>query len=313
MAFLLGPLLGGILLRFSWHWLFLINVPIALVVLWQARRVLPSVAHGQSKPFDLLGAGCLSVTLAALAFGLSTLDTSNFPSGLLAPSVWPFLAVAGVVGAVFWPIERRAADPILHPSLLASRELKLIAVIALATGLAEAGMVFLPAMAVSGLGVPEATASFMLLPLVGTLIIGAPAAGRAVDAVGSKWVIQSGLALCIGGLLLFAVVTLSVPSFFGAGGLTGLGLAVLLGAPLRYVVIREVPEGQRGAGQGLLTLFLSVGQLTGAALVGGVSASQGGDAGGYQHALLTIAVLMALVFVLSFALKGHRAAARESR
>jgi len=192
---------------------------------------------------------------------------------------------------------------VLHPSLLGSRELKLIAVIALATGLAEAGMVFLPAMAVTGLGVPEATASFMLLPLVATLIVAAPLAGRLVDRVGAKRVIQAGLAFCITGLLIFGSVALSVPSFFVAGALTGIGLSVLLGAPLRYVVIREVAAEQRGAGQGLLTLFLSIGQLSGAALVGGVAGSQAG-AGGYQRALLVIAGLMALVISASVALQG---------
>lgn len=303
VAFLLGPLLGGILLRFSWHWLFLINVPIAAGVLWQAQRVLPNRRQPSGKPFDWLGAACLSVTLAALAFAISTLDTTDLATGLLAPTVWPCLALAALCAPAFWEVERRAADPVLHPSLLRSLELKLIAVIALATGLAEAGMVFLPSMAVAGLGVREATASFMLLPLVATLIVGAPAAGRLVDSIGSKRVIQAGVTLCIAGLLTFGATTLSLLNFFTAGGLTGLGLAVLLGAPLRYVVIREVAESQRGAGQGLLTLFLSVGQLTGAALVGGVAASQGDGAGGYQRALLLIAALMFVVLLVSTGLK----------
>jgi len=308
VAFLLGPLLGGILLRYSWHWLFLINIPIAVVVLWQARRVLPGVAAGRARPFDLLGAVTLSVMLAALAYGLSVLDAADLSVSLRSVMVWPFLLTAIVAAPLFWLLERRAKDPVLHPQLLGSRELRLIAVIALSTGLVEAGMVFLPAMAVAGFGVVESTASFMLLPLVATLIIGAPAAGRLVDAIGSKRVIQAGLAFCITGLCLFGFVDLTLTSFFSAGALTGIGLAVLLGAPLRYVVLREVHSEQRGAGQGLLTLFLSVGQLTGAALVGGVAGSQGPGVGGYQRALLVIAGLMCIVIILSTGLKNVRAA-----
>ena len=303
VAFLLGPLLGGVLLRYSWHWLFLINIPIAAGVLWQAWLVLPDAAQGRARPFDLLGAVTLTAMLAALAFGLSSLNAADLGASLVASTVWPFLLIAIVAAPVFWLLERRAEDPVLHPQLLGSRELKIIAVIALATGLTEAGMVFLPAMAVAGLEVAETTASFMLLPLVATLIIGAPAAGRLVDAVGSKRVIQAGLAFSIGGLSLFGLAELTLASFFTAGALTGLGLAVLLGAPLRYVVLREVPSEQRGAGQGLLTLFLSVGQLSGAALVGGVAASQGTGIGGYQRALLVIAILMGAVIVVSTALK----------
>jgi MFS family permease len=136
------------------------------------------------------------------------------------------------------------------------------------------------------------------------LIVGAPVAGRLVDAVGAKRVIQSGLALCVAGLALYGLAALGIATFFAAGGLTGLGLAVLLGAPLRYVVIREVPDAQRGAGQGLLTLFLSVGQLSGAALVGGVAASQNGAAGGYQQAMLAIGALMLAALALSAGLKS---------
>ncbi|HSG64805.1 MAG TPA: MFS transporter [Gammaproteobacteria bacterium] len=304
IAFLLGPLLGGILLRFSWHWLFLINVPIALGVLWQAQRVLPSAGQLQVRPFDLAGALCLSTLLAALAFVISTLEPGDLATGLRAPATLMSLAAFIVCAPLFWHIEARSADPILHPSLLRSLELKLIALIALATGLAEAGMVFLPSMAVAGLGVAEATASLMLLPLVATLIVGAPVAGRLVDAVGAKKVIQGGLALCIAGLVVFGLAALELTTFFGAGGLTGLGLAVLLGAPLRYVVIREVPDTQRGAGQGLLTLFLSVGQLSGAALVGGVAASRDGAAAGYQAAMLVIGALMLVALVLSTRLRN---------
>lgn len=308
VAFLLGPLLGGILLRYSWHWLFLINIPIAAAVLWQARIVLPDAAQGQPRPFDFRGAITLSVMLAALAFGLSSLDGGNFGASLATPTVWPFLLTAVAAVPLFWLLERRAEDPVLHPQLLGSSELKLIAAIALATGLTEAGMVFLPAMAVAGLRVAEATASFMLLPLVATLIIGAPAAGRLVDAIGAKRVIQAGLVFCISGLCVFGLAELTLTSFFAAGALTGFGLAVLLGAPLRYVVLREVPAEQRGAGQGLLTLFLSAGQLTGAALVGGVAASQGAGVAGYQRALLVIAGLMSIVIMLSTALKTVRGA-----
>jgi MFS family permease len=226
------------------------------------------------------------------------------------------LAAAAIVLVIFRQVEAKASDPVLHPDLLGSRELKLIAAIALATGFTEAAMVFLPSMAVTAFAVTDATASFMLLPLVATLIVGAPAAGRLVDAIGAKAVIQGGLVFCVAGLVGFGVLDLTLPWFFTAGALTGFGLAVLLGAPLRYVVIREVAEDQRGAGQGLLTLFLSIGQLAGAALVGGVTTARAGQLGGYQEAFLWIAAGMSAVGVLSVALKrgaGHAPARRASK
>ncbi|MBN8487871.1 MAG: CvpA family protein, partial [Burkholderiales bacterium] len=71
IAFLLGPLLGGLLLRFSWHWLFLINVPIILLLIAQALRLGPANRATTRTPFDAAGAVLLSLLLAALAITLT--------------------------------------------------------------------------------------------------------------------------------------------------------------------------------------------------------------------------------------------------
>jgi MFS family permease len=306
VAFLLGPLLGGVLLRWGWQWLFLINVPFAGLIIWQAVRVLPSRRQAKPRRFDALGAGVLTVALASLAWGVNHIDVSALASSVLSLRVLPFLAASVVAAPLFWLIERRAHDPVLHPELFDSRQLRLVGVIAVVTGLSEAGMVFLPSMAVAGLHVRAAQASFMMLPLVLTLIVGAPAAGRLLDRLGAKHVIQGGLLLTLLGLLFFALPSLTIVSFFAAGACVGLGLSGLLGAPLRYVVIQETGAARRGAGQGLLTLCLSVGQLTGGAVVGGVAAaSAGGEVSGYQHALLTLAVVTGAALLVSTALKAH--------
>jgi MFS family permease len=89
-----------------------------------------------------------------------------------------------------------------------------------------------------------------------------------------------------------------------------LGLASLLGAPLRYIVLQEAGEGRRGAGQGLLTLCVSIGQLVGAAVIGGVVGSAADALPGYRQALLAVVAVCALALVLSVALRG-RVMARE--
>jgi MFS family permease len=88
------------------------------------------------------------------------------------------------------------------------------------------------------------------------------------------------------------------------GIIGGIGLAGLLGAPLRYILLNEAQEGDRAAAQGLLTVFLAVGQLLGAAIVGGVAASRGGGVVGYQTAFLVLAVLTAIMTVVATALKS---------
>lgn len=304
LAFLLGPLLGGLLLQWSWQWLFLVNLPVAAVVSWQASRLLPSARPVVQSPFDALGTVLLSIALLSLALGVSGIDVAAVAPSLSSPRILSLLIIAAVAAPLFWAAEKRAADPVLPPDLLRSRELKVVGLIATGTGLAEAGMVFLPALAVAGLGVRESTASFMLLPLVSAMIVGAPLAGWLVARRGAKQIIQSGLLLLVSGMLIFSIPVLSTATFYLAGALVGVGLASLLGAPLRYVVIREVPEAQRGAGQGLLTLFLSVGRIAGAAAVGGFVASRGEDIAGFQGAYLFVAGMMSLVVMLSVLLKA---------
>ncbi len=305
LAFLLGPLLGGVLLQWSWRWLFLINVPLAAVLIVLALRVLPQTGRPERLPFDLAGVMLFAVALAALVWGVNELDTRSGVAAFLSPRVWPCWVVLALVVPLLASVERRAADPVLAPELLASLRLRVVAAIALAAGAVEAGMVFLPDVAVQGLGVEPSLASFMMLPLVLTLAVGAPVAGRLLDGFGAVPVLRAGLVLTIAGLGLFAFMPLHVASFYAAGAVIGLGLSSLLGAPLRYITLQEAGQERRGAGQGLLTLSLGLGQLVGGALIGGVVGSATDTLGGYRHALLLVAGACAMALVLSAALRGR--------
>lgn len=307
IAFLLGPLLGGLLLRFSWHWLFLINVPIILYLIAQALRLVPATRGAITAPFDLAGAVLLSVLLAALAIGLTNLDSGRLATSLRAPAVGPFLGLALLLAPVLWWVERRAADPVLSPALLGSRQMRVTAVIAIGAGTLEAGSAFFPALAVAALGVTDYNASLLLLPSVLATTVGAPLMGRALNAVGSRLVVQVGLAGISIGALIYALTDLTVTLFIVGGIIGGFGFAAILGAPLRYIVLNEASAAARGAAQGLLTLFLAVGQLAGAALIGGVATSRGGGPAGYQFAFLLLGVLTAALVAAGFGLKSRAA------
>jgi EmrB/QacA subfamily drug resistance transporter len=304
IAFLIGPLLGGVLLHWGWQWLFLMNLPIVLVVAVLALRVLPARSGAaDGRRFDFGGAVLLSASLAALAWGVNHLDTLSLAASFASSRVWPFFLAAVVAWPLLYIVERRAADPVTPPALFRSRQLRLVGLIAFSAGLVEAGMVFLPEMAVDAFGVPASTASFMLLPLVLTLIVGAPTAGRLLDRVGARPVIQIGLVLTALGLAMFGLLPLTYGTFYSGGALVGLGLSSLLGAPLRYVMLQEAGDAQRGAGQGLLTLFLSIGQLVGSAAIGGIAASAVDATGGYATALLVLAAVSAVVLPTTLALR----------
>jgi len=311
VAFLLGPLLGALLLDSSWRWLFVVNVPIALALMGAAARLLPASASAEPRQFDALGSALLALVLAATVVGLGQLDTSAPAAGLQSVRVWPCFALIAVGLPLLWSVEKRAADPVLPPALLRSPQLRVVGAIALAVGAVEAGMVFLPDIAVLSFGIDAAAASLTMLPLVLTLCVGAPLAGWLLDHIGPRTVVQLGLALTVAGLLLFALLPLDWRNFYLSGALVGFGMSALLGAPLRYIALQEVGTERRGAGQGLLTLCVSVGQLVGAAMIGGVVGSATDALPGYRHSLLTFAVACALALMLSVGLRGRVLARRE--
>ncbi len=310
-AFLLGPVLGGLLLPFSWRWLFLVNVPVALALMAAGARLLPQRRHSEPPRFDALGAALLAAVLGCLVVGIGQLDTRELAASVQSLRVWPCFALIAILVPLLWSVEKRAADPVLPPAMLRLPQLRVVAVIAFAAGTVEAGMVFLPDIAVRNFGVDAATASFAMLPLVLTLAVAAPLAGWLLDHAGPRTVVQIGLALTVVGLLLFALRPLDWQNFYLSGVLVGCGMAALLGAPLRYIVLQEAGEGRRGAGQGMLTLALSVGQLIGAAMIGGVVGSAADALPGYRQSLLAVAVACALALVLSITLRGRVMGRRE--
>ena len=304
MAFLIGPLLAAALIGFGWHWLFLINLPIAALVIVLSLRVLPTVRSLEPKAFDWPGVLSLGALLASVALAVSQLDSKNLFSSLISVRVWPLLLVAAVLVWVFSTLERRAEDPVIHPKLLGSRQVVLTTIFAAGAGLGEAGMVFLPALAVAALGMSTQSSSFMLLPVVLALAIGSPLAGRMLDRVGSRAVVIAGLLCLVVGTGVYWLLAASLAWFIVAGAFVGFGLAALLGAPLRYILLNEAPASDRTAAQGLLTVFTSIGQLISGALVGAIAASQGGGAVGYQAAFLAIGAVAAVMTVLAFNLKS---------
>ena len=312
LAFLIGPVLGGILLRYSWHWLFLINLPIAALLIWQALRLLPGSGAKELRPVDWRGAITLSLALIAVSVGVTRLDSTRLLASLGSTDVWPYLAAVVILLPTFWQIEKRAVDPIVLPSFFSTLQVRLTVAIALGVGTVEAGSIFFPALAVSALGITASTAAWLMLPSVLAMTIAAPVIGKLLDRVGSRLIVQFGLLFMFAGVLIYGLATMTVTVFIVGGIIGGIGMAGLLGAPLRYILLNEASEDNRAAAQGLLTVFLVVGQLLGAAIVGSVAASRGGGAVGYQSAFLVLSVITASLTFIAFALKSRSAERSEA-
>ncbi|MDQ2808649.1 MAG: MFS transporter, partial [Chloroflexota bacterium] len=315
LAFIIGPLIGGVLLTFSWHWLFLINLPIALALIVASLRLLPTTRPATRKPFDLAGMIVLAGLLATLTYGLNRIDTANLYASLTSATLLSYALAVPVLLAIFIALERRAQDPLIRLALFTSRQVSLALLFAFGAGLGEASMVFVPKWLKSAFGVSAATASFMLLPLVLGMAVGSPLAGRMLDRIGSRMVLLGGNALLAVGMFIWGFLTTNLTFFYGGAVFVGAALGILLGAPLRYIMLNEAATGERASAQGALTLFTSTGQLLGAALIGVVITAQSGAVAGYDNAYFLIGILAAVLALLALLLKqrGAEMAAQRSR
>jgi EmrB/QacA subfamily drug resistance transporter len=110
-----GPPLGGFITTYaSWHWIFLINVPIGIVGIALASRYIANVRVERHDPFDFLGFVLSALAIAGLAFGLSAMGLEFLPWGVVAA-----LLVVGTISAVAYVFHaKRCPAPILDLSLL---------------------------------------------------------------------------------------------------------------------------------------------------------------------------------------------------
>lgn len=290
LAFLIGPLLGAVLLRFGWPWLFLVNLPLVALVIAGAWRVLPAGRRPAPGAWDAAGAALLTAGLTALALGVSAIDASRLAASLAAPRVWGGLAVAALALAAFWWVERSAPEPLVSPQLWQERPLAVAHALFAVAGAVEAGLVFVPSLLVKAFGVEPATASLLLLPPVLALAAGAPLAGYLLDRRGPRAVVLGGTLLLAAGLAGLGPAVRALPLFTAVSVAVGLGLASLSGAPLRYLVLDAAPPAYRAAAQAVGSITRSVGRMLGGVLVGALVASHAGVEG-YRLAFAVLAAI----------------------
>lgn len=309
LAFIVGPVVGGLLIPLGWRWLFWINVPLALLIVAMGLRRLPHEKRPSRGAFDAAGALVLSVALASFAFGLSRLDSARFLESLLRPESGGLLILALLLLPLFVALERRAASPIVDLRLFRNPRIALTGLINVLAGMVESGLVFLPLFAVAAFGATKASASYLLLPLVLGMAIGSPLVGKALDSLGARSVVLFGSAtLSLGLLGLGFAVPFGLPGFILTTVLVGLGLSALLGAPIRYILLHEAPPELRSVAQGLVNVQGGAGQLIAAAALGGITASIGDKALAYATAFHLLAAVAVLGFLLALGVRTGRAA-----
>ncbi len=299
-----GPLVGAALIPFGWNWCFTINIPIAILIILFAWQILPEQEKDRRLKIDYLGILILSLLSIFLAYGLNQIDSSNFINSLLSINVLPFLLMFIIMIPIFLKIEKRAEESIVPIHMLKNKEISIACIETLCYGIIYSSAIFIPSLVILSMGLNEQYASLMLIPILGANAVAAPILGRILDTTGSRKVMSIGTMMLAIGLVAIAVYPSNLIFFIIAGFLIGVGLVTIIGAPIRYIVLTEAKPYERGAGQAIVNMLSSAGQLIGGALIGGVIASFTGILG-YKMSLILAAIVALIGFLFTLRLKSR--------
>ncbi|MFF0161703.1 MFS transporter [Streptomyces sp. NPDC005263] len=244
-----GPFVGGWLVDGpGWRWVFLLNVPLALLCAPIAVRHVPESAdsrtHGR---FDVLGA-----VLGAAALALVTYALIEARSGTLVVVV---SAVAGLAAAVaFVNVEKRRPDPMMPLDIYASRQFTAVNLVTLCVYAAFGGFFFLAALQLQvTVGYTALGAGTALLPTTALMLLLSARSGELATRIGPRIPLTVGPLLCAAGMLLMlrvgpgaSYVTDVLPALL----VLGLGMVTLV-APLTATVLGSVDTARAGLASGI--------------------------------------------------------------
>lgn len=299
-----GPLVGAALIPYGWNWCFTINIPISIFIILFALYILPDAENKRKLKIDYPGILILSLLSIFLAYGLNQIDSSNFISSLLSPKVLPFLLIFIILIPIFFRVEKRAEESIVAIHMLKNKEIRIACIETLAYGIIYSSAIFIPSLVILSMGLNDQLASLMLIPILGANAVAAPILGKILDSTGSRKIMMVGTILLTIGLIAIAIYPNNFLLFIIAGCLVGVGLVTIIGAPLRYIVLSEAKPTERGAGQAIVNMLSSAGQLIGGALIGGIIASFAGIMG-YKISLILASAVAFIAFLFTLKLKSR--------
>lgn len=265
LSAIIGPNLGAVILQLTgtWQWMFIINIPIALLLLLLGAVMIQETYSETSDTLDITGTMILSLSILLFMLGLTQLEGKSlqtiFTDVRMAILFINALFLFVILLLYEHNLERRNLDPIISVSLLSGRFFQLTLLTALFSGGFLAGIIFIPSYIQQVFQVPVENAGFWLTPLAFSSTLGAGLGGFLTDRFGAERTVVISGVIGAAGFGLFPIWVHSDMSFVIASIIAGLGLGILLGAPLNVLVRKSAQPHEQGSALGILSLSRQIG------------------------------------------------------
>lgn len=294
-----GPIIGGWLIEVAtWHWIFLINVPVGAAAFIYAAIVLPKDQVEPSESFDLLGMLLLSPGLAAFLYGVSSIPAAGtvWATKVLLPAA---IGLALIIAFVPWALSRRNPYPLVELRLFRNRNMT-VAVITMslfAIAFFGASLLF-PLYFQQVRGESALGAGLLIAPQGIGAMLTMPLAGMLADRIGPGKVVVAGISVIVVGMGMCSQLGADTPYLYVTAALfiMGLGMGATM-MPIMAAALATLTDHNIARGSTLMNIVQQVAASIGTALFSMLLTNQVNDITG--GSLTAMGDAFASVFVVA--------------
>ena len=279
LSSVIGPTLGGFITdNISWHWVFLVNVPISVPVIALFMRYFPETRRRTREAgarLDYAGMGVLVLAVVPLLIGLSV---GGVQYEWVSPGVIGALVFGSAMTIVFVFTESRAVDPIMPLEIYRNRIVLVSLVAIFLTGFGMFGaIIFIPLFFQGVLGASATSSGSFLTPMMLGVVFGAALSGQLLSRTGGRYRVQALVGVSIMGVGIYLISQMTEATGFGRAVVNIIIMGFGLGATFptyTLAVQNSVPFSVMGVATSATQFFRSVGGLLGLAVMGAIMADR---------------------------------------
>lgn len=296
----IGPSLGGFLSdNFSWHWIFLVNLPVGIIGMIMAWKIMPNYKNTVGK-FDILGLIYFSLALVLITFAMEVSSVGINHYTLVLGLVF----IAGVLFALYYRHFKKTKNPIINLNLFKIRTLRIGLMGSLITRFGISGLPFLlPLMMQVGFGFSASKAGMMLLPSALTTIAVKPWIVKIVKRFGYRNILLSNTLFLAGIIFIFSFMEKETPLMYyillmiAYGAFTSIQMTAM-----NTISLADLNDDDASGGNSLLAIMqqlsisfgISIAALTLAFYKDKMDFYHGNLVSAFHLTLITLAILTAL-------------------